>query len=446
MNEEERVRRLLDGTPSEEEQPWPDEVPDQLEQQVQALIAELLDSADLDNIPALEPLISDVLYLDTVARLYGPSGTYKSFLTLSMAGAVGTGRPWHGHAVRQGLVVYLVAEGAKGMRKRVRAWEQHHGVKMIGVKFLPRPVQVKGPEWAALVEACRRLGPSLIILDTQARVTVGVNENDNTEMGVALEQVERLREASGACVLLVHHTGHLAGSRGRGASAVKGGMQTELGVTPKEDRSGRNLIAFSWDKQKDDEELPERVFFPHVVKLDGEAKEDGTPVTSLVLLPDDDQDDDDAPRENTPEWIAQRLDEANVPAEWGQPRTIKKCAELGIKARKDKIEEAVRIRKNRTNEVPPTSGGYADNRRPPVPGGHGNVSPGQTSPGKGGGTSGDGTPDLPPPDPPPLRGGGRSDARGEKDGPLGICEDCRQPMTMLTPDQTRHAGGMCHPT
>ncbi|MER6515219.1 DnaB-like helicase N-terminal domain-containing protein, partial [Nonomuraea sp. NPDC001636] len=95
-----------------------------------ALLAELLDASSLDNMPALDPLVGDFLHLDTLSRIIGPSGHMKSFVVIDIAAHVGTGKPWHGHHVRQGTVVYLVAEGARGIRKRVRAWEKHHGMKM----------------------------------------------------------------------------------------------------------------------------------------------------------------------------------------------------------------------------------------------------------------------------------------------------------------------------
>lgn len=254
---------------------------------VDALIAELLDTDDLDHIPTLEPIIDDVLYRDTLARMNGESGSFKSFVSLDFAGCVGTGMDWHGRKVQQGLVVYVVAEGLKGVRKRVRAWEQHHDRKMTGVKFLPRPVQVKSPEWAVLTEACRQLDPALIIVDTQARVTVGVEENSATEMGQIVDRIEALRASCAACVLLVHHSG-VSGERGRGSTSVKGAMQTELSVCRK--GKGRDTrVTLKTGKQKDDEELSDLVFAPHIVELNGEADWVGQPITSVVLVPATDQ-------------------------------------------------------------------------------------------------------------------------------------------------------------
>ncbi|WP_158101518.1 AAA family ATPase, partial [Streptomyces bobili] len=247
-----------------------------------ALLAELLDAASLDNMPTLEPLVGDLLHLDSLARIVGPSGHMKSFVTIDLAGHVGTGMQWHGHYVRQGTVVYLVAEGARGIRKRVRAWEKHHGLKMDNVLFLPRPVQATGPEWDTLVEAMRRLQPQLLVIDTQARVSVGVEENSAKELGIVVERIEDLRRATGACVLVIHHTGHV-GEHGRGSSSAKGALQSELHVSKKGDNARNIVVTVKVGKQKDDEEAGDIQFGLRVVTVDGETKPDGRPVTSVVL-------------------------------------------------------------------------------------------------------------------------------------------------------------------
>ena len=162
-----------------------------IDERVADLLAEMLTSAQLDDIPPLRPVIDDFLFEDSLARINGASGHGKTFVALDMAACVGSGTPWHGHDVQTGEVVYLVAEGARGIRKRVRAWELHHGKPMTGVQFLPRPVQAVDPEWVVLVEACRRIRPRLIVVDTQARITVGIEESSNAEMGIVVDHLER---------------------------------------------------------------------------------------------------------------------------------------------------------------------------------------------------------------------------------------------------------------
>lgn len=336
--------------PAEPEEPGGQTSEEHFEERLRKLEAELLGTDDLDNIPALEPIIDDVLFKDTLARIYGASGTFKSFMTLDMAASIGTGLEWHGQRVQQGNVIYLVAEGIKGIRKRVRAWEQHHGRKMTGVRFLPRPVQAMDPEWLVLIEMCRRRRPAIIVIDTQARVTVGIEENSNTEMGRVVDRMEQLRGASGACVLLVHHTGHDS-DRGRGATAVKGALQTEIGVV----RAGKGLadttVTLKTGKQKDDEELGDIVFGLHQVLLHGEAKEDGTPVSSVVLIQLDPAGQPQARTgyQGRVEEVAAALDATGVPATYGRDRLRTECTRLGIRAENSLLSDVAKHRRNQAN-------------------------------------------------------------------------------------------------
>jgi hypothetical protein len=215
-----------------------------------ALMGAILDTDTLDSIPDPEPLIGPhILFTDSVNWMVGKPGCMKSFTALDMAGCVGTGETWQGYPTSKGHVLYLIAEGVRGTKKRVRAWETAMGRRMTGVSFLPVAVQASnGPQWAALVEVVKRLQPALVVLDTQARVTVGMEENSNTEMGKFADQAEKLRAASGCAVLIVHHIGR-AGETGRGASAMDGILSTIIKVSKDED-----MITLECQKNKDGEE------------------------------------------------------------------------------------------------------------------------------------------------------------------------------------------------
>ncbi len=263
---------------------------------VDDMLAEMLTPTQLVERPPPAPLIMDWLDLDSLAYLIGKPGSYKSFLALDWAAHVGTGLPWRGHSVHQGEVVYLVAEGTTGMGMRVRAWEERHGA-MKAARFLPRPVQASGPEWAVLVEACRRIGPVLVVLDTQARVTVGMDENDNTEMGKFIHRAEELRAATGACVLVVHHIGR-NGEDARGASALDGAQSTEVKI--KRSERGPLWAVIGQDKQKDMAEAEELEVGLEVVEL-GQHPVTGRQLSSLVLAPVDPF--DTAGQQQVRDWI-----------------------------------------------------------------------------------------------------------------------------------------------
>lgn len=405
---------------------------------VDALLAELLDTTALDHMPTLEPLVGDLLHLDTLARIIGPSGHMKSFVTIDLAGHIGTGMRWHGQYVRQGTVVYLVAEGSRGIRQRVRAWEKHYRTRMDNVLFLPRPVQARGPEWDVLIEAMRRLQPQLIVIDTQARVSVGVEENSNTELGIVIERMDDLRRATEACVLLIHHTGHV-GEHGRGASAAKGALQSEMHVSKKGDSASNIVITLKVGKQKDNEEGADVQFGLRVVALDGEAKPNGDPVTSVVL-----QSLDRAPagpEKGSPEWLVAILDKAEVPLKWGSPRVIKWCTEYGIQMRKEKVEEAVRIRKRRDSfeeagqapeNLPPNLPRDLEAQLPRDQGG----SPGEFEenprsnlPPNPGGGRGDAPSKTPSPRPVSKTGGGVGETGEKGESSAHLCTVCEKPLT-----------------
>jgi hypothetical protein len=247
--------------------------------EVDALMAEMLSPAQVKLRPRPRALIKGLLTLDSESWLIGAPGSKKSFVALDMAGAVASGRLWQGRKVLQGDVVLVVAEGAGGIGARIDAYERLHGPMSDRVHILPRPVQAKDVKaWRVLVEACRRLAPVLVVADTQARMTVGLEENSATEMGIYIEAVRAIREATGACVLTVHHTGRKGGDA-RGTSAIDGAQSTELKVVS-EGLSG----TLSTEKQKDlpmAEPVPLR-FESVTVGMD----EDGEPVTSLALVAD----------------------------------------------------------------------------------------------------------------------------------------------------------------
>jgi hypothetical protein len=201
------------------------------------LRAELLDTGGLDSIGEPTPLIEGLVYLDSLIWLQGKPGHAKSFLVLDWAGCVGTGQRWQGYRTRPGTVLYLIAEGATGVKQRVRAWEASAGKPMRGVYFLPVAVQA-GDEarWTALCQLVAELAPSLVVLDTQARITVGMEENSSQDMGVFVDRIEQLRAASrGAAVVVVHHQGR-DGEHLRGSSALDGAAETVVRVKKDDDR------------------------------------------------------------------------------------------------------------------------------------------------------------------------------------------------------------------
>jgi hypothetical protein len=271
------------------ERPLPDQFSTPVQEQKRAEVAgslrgKLMKLADLENMPPTKPLIKGILDLDSESWLIGQAGGFKSFIAVDWACHVAAGKSeWRGRKVNAGDVLYVVAEGARGFRKRVQAWSQKHGIKPERLQILPVAVQVAeggyvgvGIEWQELAAIVGEIKPALIVLDTQARMTAGLEENSAKDMGIWVKGVAMLKEASGACVLVVHHTGRNGGDA-RGSSAIDAAQDMEWKV----ERKPHELAAvLKCDKSKDGDDSARFRFSMDVVEVG--TDDDGQAITSLV--------------------------------------------------------------------------------------------------------------------------------------------------------------------
>jgi hypothetical protein len=249
----------------------------------QRLLSKMCTAQEMANKPNPVPLIHGLLDMNTESWLIGEPGSLKSFIALDWAAHVSLGKLWHGKKVRKAGVLYIAAEGAQGMTLRTRAWMKTHG-DMGDIAFLPYPVQVvsNDNEWGALVRIASEIpNIGLVVIDTQARVSVGLDENSATEMGVLIRAVSQLKDATGACVLVVHHTGR-KGDHARGSSAVDGAQDSELKVVRAEPRDSL-MCKVVQDKQKDMAEIQDGTPLQLQVVNLGVDEETGRELSSLIV-------------------------------------------------------------------------------------------------------------------------------------------------------------------
>jgi hypothetical protein len=215
------------------------------------LESQMLTLSQLRDLPPPVPLVEGYLFKEYITWLSGKPGHYKSFVAGEIACCVATGTPWHGHKVAQGKVLYLIAEGARGFPIRVDAWIIEHKTEPAesDIRFLPVPVQVmQDIDEAALTALLVMFKPVLLVIDTQARVTVGFDENSGKDMGEFVAVLGRIRDAVGCAILVVHHEPR-NGTNLRGHTSLEGGADTILRC----EREGQ-LLTVMCMKQKDAEE------------------------------------------------------------------------------------------------------------------------------------------------------------------------------------------------
>lgn len=228
-----------------------------LDERVARLEAATLTSAQLEDLPPQDWLVEGWLPLGGLCLLVGASGCYKSFIGVDLAVRVALGLPWFGWEVKGGPVLYVAAEGAAGLKARIREAEVARGSvgPVDGLSVHPLPVQLGGDDWRAFVELVRRRAATLVVVDTLNRSTIGREENSNSEMRDVAEAAADLARETGATVLLVHHAGHEA-ARSRGASAIPAAADAIISVRRTADM--RMTVSSRRDdggKVKDGEEL-----------------------------------------------------------------------------------------------------------------------------------------------------------------------------------------------
>lgn len=251
-----------------------------------------------DELEAKEPqwLIEGLLEQDSLASIFGESGSGKSFFTLDMAFCVAAGVPFHGRFVEQGPVIYLAGEGFSGLARRRAAWEKHHVVSLRGAPIFVSNQAPALLDAASAVEVARAVeavssqvgAPKLVVVDTLARAFAGGDENSSADMGAFVRSLDGLKARYGCSVLVVHHSGHGDKSRSRGSSAFRGALDAEMLV---EGVPGRSLSVKN-TKQKDgpafedlhfelqDVEIEPGITSAVLVEAEGPAKEE-RPLTSL---------------------------------------------------------------------------------------------------------------------------------------------------------------------
>lgn len=186
------------------------------------------------DMPATEYIVDGLLQHKGLTSVIGDSGVGKSAVVLDMAASIVAGKPWKGRATIQCPVLYVAGEGVSGVVDRLHAWERAHGCYDLEDRFylVEEAVMFGGrtDAWAYLAREVRRLGVGLVIFDTLARMSSGLDENSATDMGNAITIFDKLKRTTGAGVLYVHHTTR-GTTHGRGTTALRGALDSEVLVT-----------------------------------------------------------------------------------------------------------------------------------------------------------------------------------------------------------------------
>ena len=206
----------------------------------------------------VEWLIEGVIPKGSFTALYGPPGSFKSFIALDIAEAIATGRTWMGRDVKQtGAVLYLAGEGFGGIGARIKACKMHHQTEDGAPIYIVRHqlnLRSSAEDFNALMMAVVQLVEqtgmefSLAIVDTLARAFGGGNENSSEDMGAFITAMGKVQEFLNCALMVLHHSGKDAAKGLRGHSSLLGAVDTELELL-RFDEQMKGILTIS--KQKD---------------------------------------------------------------------------------------------------------------------------------------------------------------------------------------------------
>lgn len=183
--------------------------------------------------------VEGLLTTSSMSVVYGPSNCGKTFFIVDMALHVAWGREWRGRAVDRGAVVYLSLEGATGIRNRMAAFRRHHQIdEALPFIAMPKPINLLNDDADvnAVIALTRHVAEvtglpvQMVIIDTLSRAMAGGNENSPEDMTALIGNCDRIRDATGSHVCIVHHSGKDEAKGARGHSSLRAATDTEIEI------------------------------------------------------------------------------------------------------------------------------------------------------------------------------------------------------------------------
>jgi hypothetical protein len=165
---------------------------------------------------------------------------------------IALGADYCGRKVKQGLVIYVAGEDAKGVELRAEGYRREHALDPATVPFLLMTKKfslLEDKEVDAFIDECLAweawygIKLELIFIDTFSVATEGLDEINGGDVGKVLGRVNRIVERTGAAVGIVHHL-NAQGSRVRGHSSLTANVSQVIELRPvQQPQPNRNLPA-----------------------------------------------------------------------------------------------------------------------------------------------------------------------------------------------------------
>jgi hypothetical protein len=244
-------------------------------------LGRVLTLGQLDELPPIRNLVDGWLSAPSAAILVGGYALGKTAVTVSLACSVASGTPFLGHEVEQRRTLYVLGEGARGMPRRVRAWQETWQRELPEDQFsiMVRPRgSLRDPDtWRELLHYCHGEGIGFVVLDTLSALAPDADETKDAP--AIIRGLNDLAEQIDGTALLVHHPGWSDQKRSRGGYQLQANVDEVLVLTAASE--GSEHLAVKVDKRKDGEAGQTHYLRRVVVPLGHD--ENGDPVSSITV-------------------------------------------------------------------------------------------------------------------------------------------------------------------
>ena len=227
------------------------------------------------------------LWLDRILQgdmgvIYAKYYTAKTFFSLDLAYHIAAGLPLDDKRVTQCPVLYVAAEGQGGIVGRLEALRIFHNVNRAEVPIYVRKkalnLYAQSLDVDQIIFEAKETGAGIIFFDTLANSMAGGDENTAKDMNIVNDNCARIREATGAVIVLIHHAGKNPDAGPRGSTAIPGRNDFIF----KLEKAG-DVFTMTVEKVREGKDGTTFSFKLHEVEI--ARRETGETVTSAVVVP-----------------------------------------------------------------------------------------------------------------------------------------------------------------
>jgi hypothetical protein len=226
--------------------------------------------------------VKGLIPTEGITVVWGPPKSGKSFAVFDMCMHIALGWEYRGRRVHQGSVVYCSFEGQAGLAQRIEAFRQKHLAE--DCEIVPFVAQTMALDLVRQVDdlissiTASNITPAVVTLDTLNRSLKG-SENSDEDMGNYIKAADRIWDAFGCAVIIIHHCG-VDGTRPRGHTSLGGAVAAQLACS--RDRNNNVNLKVEWMKDGDSEG---EVVTSRLEKVEVGEDADGDLITSCIVLP-----------------------------------------------------------------------------------------------------------------------------------------------------------------